>query len=63
MIDITYNSFDGKLFYLMNKEELIKAITVIKDMIDVYSGNTITLSIQKEYWSAYQNCICNLNKF
>ena len=63
MIDITYNSFDGKLLHLMNKEELMKAIRVIKDSIDLYSSSNIKLMNHEHYWSAYQNCICNLNKF
>lgn len=62
MINCTYNSFNDKLFYLMNKEELVVAARAIKDTIDLYSSIGVNL-INNENWQAYQNCIFNLNKF
>ena len=63
MINCTYNSFNDKLFYLMNKEELVVVARVIKDAIDLYSSSNVKLVNQEENWQAYQNCIFNLNKF
>ena len=62
MIDVTYNSFNGKQFYFMTKEELVVALGVIKDTVDIYAGNIKAIN-EKELWQAYQNCILNLNKF
>ena len=63
MINCTYNSFNDKLFYMMNKEELVVVARVIKDAIDLYSSSNVKLVNQEENWQAYQNCIFNLNKF
>lgn len=67
-MNITYNSMNGKFFYEMQKDELLKAVDVIANQIDsqTKSISGICISDQErllELWRAYQNCNFNLNKF
>lgn len=65
---ITYNSFNGKFFYEMQKEELLECIRVIKSRINDYTPSISGVCIsdqeyQTELWNAWRNCMHNLNKF
>lgn len=64
---ITRNSFNGKFFYEMQKEELQQCIEIIKAQIDAYRPSISGVCIsdqehQQERWNAYQNASYNLNK-
>jgi len=64
---ITYNSFNGKFFYEMQKEELQQCMEIIKDQIDAYSPSISGICIsdqegQQERWNAWQNANYNLNR-
>lgn len=64
---ITYNSFNGKFFYEMQKEELLECMQIIKAQIDAYRPSTSGICIsdqehQQERWNAWQNANYNLNK-
>ena len=64
---ITYNSFNGKFFHKMQKEELEECIVIITQMINAYKPSISGVCIsdqegQQQLWSAWQNANYNLNK-
>lgn len=64
---ITYNSFNGKLFYQMTKPELEYCMEIIMKQIDDYRPSISGICIsdqeaQQERWNAWQNANFNLNK-
>jgi hypothetical protein len=67
MNTITYNSFNGKLFYEMSKPELEYCMEIIMQMINAYKPSISGICIpdqeaQQERWNAWQNANYNLNK-
>ena len=68
MYRITYNSFNCKFFYEMQKEELQQCMEIIKNQIDAYSPSISGICIsdqeaQQELWNAWQNarvCLAKL---
>jgi len=67
MYRITYNSFNGKFFYEMQKEELQQCMEIIKNQIDAYSPSISGICIsdqeaQQELWNAWQNARACLAK-
>jgi hypothetical protein len=64
---ITYNSFNGKFFYEMQKEELTECMEIIKVQIDAYRPSISGICIpdqerQRELWNAWQNANYSLNR-
>jgi hypothetical protein len=64
---ITRNSFNGKFFYEMQKEELQQCIEIIKAQIDAYRPSISGVCIsdqehQQESWNAWQNANLSLHK-
>ena len=66
-LDITRYGINGKMFYLMQPDELVESIQILNKQIDSYKPSISGIDIpaqerHSEYWAALQSAQYNLQQ-